>query len=87
MDQIKWWKAISFRIVGYCKISEDLGRGVYNFKVSSKCWGRWGHNKEPKKRDNSSEQEVGVYPIGQRKILSECNLEDKGLQLTRMCEN
>lgn len=87
MGQIKWWEAIPLRIVRYCKLGKDLGRIVDDSKVSSEGWGRGGHNKEPKKRDNSGEQEVGVYPIGQMLILSECNLKDKGLQLTRMYEN
>ena len=55
MGQIKWWEAIPLTIVRYCKLGKDLGRIVDDSKVSSEGWGTGGHNKEPKKRDNSGE--------------------------------
>jgi len=87
MSQIKRWEAIPLSIVRYCEFGKDFGRIVYDSKVSSKGQGRGGHNKEPKKRDNSGEQEVGMYPIGQIDILSECDWKGKSLQLTRTYGN
>jgi hypothetical protein len=66
MGDIKRWETISLRVIRYCKLSKDLGGVVYDSKVSSKSWGYRGRNQEPKERDDSGEQEVGMDPIDQK---------------------
>lgn len=70
MSQIEWWEAIPLRVVRYCEFGKDLGRVVNDSKVSSKSWGGGGHDEESKQRDDSGEQEVGMYPVGQMANLS-----------------